>query len=94
MCVVARLRGSVAEAGTKQVALRIIDADGADVVPPLEQQVPFVVRPGTVEGSMALTFNLVGIQFPKYGPYGIHLLVNGNEVVHLSFNVAKPPTTA
>ena len=42
---------------------------------------------------MILTFNLLGIQFMKYGPYGIHILVNGNEVTHLSFTVAKPPQT-
>lgn len=94
MTIVARLRGSVAEAGTKQVALRLIDADGTDVVPAIEDQVPLIVRPGSLEGAMILTFSLVGVQFSKYGPYGIHLLVNGNEVAHLSFTVAKPPMTA
>ena len=94
MSVVARLRGSIAEAGTKQVMLRLIDADGTDVIPPLEEQVPLAVPTGALEGVMALTFNLVGIQFAKYGPYGIHILVNGNEVAHLSFSVSKPPMTA
>jgi len=93
MCIVARLRGSVAEAGTKDVALRLIDADGSDVIPPLEQQLPFSVRPGLVEGGMNLIFNLTGLPLPKYGAYSIHVLVNGNELQRLSFSVVRPPTT-
>ena len=94
MSVVARLRGSIAENGTKTVVLRLIDADGVDVIPLLEQPLPFEVKAPAVEAGASLVFNLIGLQFSKYGSYAFHLLLNGNEVTRVPFSVSKPPTTA
>ena len=38
ICFVARLRGTAAEAGTKDVSIRILDPDGGDVIPAMDQQ--------------------------------------------------------
>ncbi len=94
MSFVARVRGTIAEVGTKSVVLRLIDADGHDVIPPLEQQVPFDVRPPQLEGRINLVIMLGGLQFKKYGAYAFHLVVQGNDMGSTRFHVMEPPTTA
>jgi hypothetical protein len=94
MCFVAALHGSVAESGTKQIELRLIDADGENVIPPIETQLPFEVRPPRLEAIMNLVVQLAGIQLPKPGGYAIHLLAQGHEMTSVSFRVAESPTTA
>jgi len=94
MCFVAGLRGTLAEAGTKTISLRLIDADGEDVIPPMQHQMAFDIKPPLLEGNIHIVMNLVNIQFKKYGPYAIHLLVQGNEMGSVSFNVSEIPTTA
>ena len=94
MCFVAVVRGTIAEVGTKSVSVRLIDADGEDVIPPLQHQVSFEVKAPLLEGDIQLVMNLVNLQFKKYGPYAIHLVVQGHEMASVSFNVSEPPTTA
>jgi hypothetical protein len=94
MGFVAGLRGSLAEAGTKTVMLRLIDADGEDVIPPMENQVAFDLRPPLLEGNLRIVLNLVNVQFKKYGPYAIHLVLQGNEMASVTFNISEMPTTA
>ena len=90
---VASLHGTIAEAGTKRVELRLIDADGADVMPRLEASLEFAVNAPATEGRMNLIFNLNGIEFPRYGQYAFHLVVQGNEMAQERFNVREPPAT-
>lgn len=93
MCFVASLRGTIAESGTKDIKLRIIDADGDDVLPVYQQQVPFDVKPPLLAGNIDIVIALGGLEFTKYGPYAFHLVVQGNEMVTLPFNVIEPPKT-
>ena len=94
MCLVAKIRGSMAENGTKDISLHVIDADGEHVIPPMERQLPFEVKPPKVTGYMQLVMSLAGLKFPKYGSYDIRLAVQGNEMVTVTFYVAEPPTTS
>lgn len=94
MGFVATLRGTIAEAGTKELTLRIIDADGADVIPPMQNQVPFEVKPPQLYGSLQVVIQLTGLVFQKYGSYAIHMLVQGEEKVNLPFNVSPIPSTS
>lgn len=94
MCFVASLHGSVAESGTKQIELRLIDADGENVIPPIEAQLPFEVQPPRLEGTINLVVQLAGIQLPKLGAYAIHMLSQGHEMTSVSFRVVSAPTTA
>ena len=57
MAFVASLLGTLAEAGTKKVEVRIIDADGANVIPPLEADLDFAVHEPALEGTLNLVFN-------------------------------------
>jgi hypothetical protein len=94
MCFVAGLRGSIAEVGTKTVSLRLIDADGEDVVPPINHQLSFEVKQPQLEGDIRIVLNFANVQFKKYGPYAIHLVVQGHEMGSVSFHVSEIPGTA
>ena len=93
MTFVAKLRGSLAEAGVKDMSLRIIDADVEDVIPPVEQQINFEVKPGQLSAAATILVNMYGLQFKKFGQYAIHLVVQGVEMKVVHFTVATPPTT-
>ena len=93
LAFVARLRGTAAERGTKDVSISLLDADGSDVIPPMNQSLLFDVKPMTLGGNLNLVVQLAGLQFKKYGPYAIHLVVQGNQMASVGFSVTKPPTT-
>jgi len=94
MCLVAKLKGSIAENGTKDISLHVIDADGEHVIPPIERQMPFEIKPPRITGHMQLVMVLAGLKFRKYGSYDIRLVVQGNEMKTVTFNVVEPPTTS
>ena len=88
MGVVARLRGSVAESGAKDVSVRLIDADGQDVIPAIHQQLKF--EPRGMEGHVNLVVQLTNVQFKSYGGYAVYVTVGGEQKARLSFNVSEP----
>ena len=88
MGIVARLRGSVAEAGTKDVSVRLIDADGRNVIPAIHQQLKF--EPRGMEGHVNLVVQLTNVQFQSYGAYAAYVTVGGEQKSRLSFTVAEP----
>ncbi len=93
MHVVAQLRASVAEEGTKQLTLRFLDADGADVIPAFSADIE--VRspvPGS-EATARFNCGLPNVTFEKYGDYAIHILIDGNEMQRIPFAVVSPPST-
>ena len=94
ICFVASLAGTIAEAGTKEAEFRLIDADGADVIPPLTADLEFAVQEPALEGRLNIVFNLNRIKFPKYGQYAFHLVVQGNEIVRAPFSVTEVTPTA
>jgi hypothetical protein len=87
MAVVARLRGTIAEKGTKDIVIRLIDADGQDVIPPIQQQVEF--NPNGLEGHVAVVVQLSSVPFNTYGSYAVHLLVHGEQKARLPFVVVE-----
>ena len=91
---VASLNGTIAEAGTKKVEIRLIDADGTDVIPPLTPDLVFAVQEPALEGRVNIILTLNGISFPKYGLYAFHLVVQGNEIVRVPFSVIEVTPTA
>lgn len=93
MSFVARLKGTAAEKGSKETIIRLLDADGEDVVPPMQQQLGFEVQPPKLFGYLNIVVQLGGLQFKKYGSYAIHLVVQGNEMASVVFDVGLPPST-
>jgi hypothetical protein len=90
MGIVVRLRGSVAESGMKDVSVRLIDADGQDVITAIHQQVNF--EPRGMEGHVNLVVQLTNVQFNAYGSYAAYVTVGGEQKARLSFAVTEPRT--
>ena len=93
MTFVAGLQGTIAESGKKSVKLSLIDADGADIIPPLEAEVELRVREPAIEGRLNIVLNLNGLQFPQFGQYAFHLVIQGNELARVPFSVVEAAPT-
>ena len=93
MSIVAGFEFHVSELGQKAVQVRMIDADGADVSPPLNATFE-VKQPesGTVS-RQNIILNMQGLRFDKYGDYSVHVTVDGEERARLVFAIERPPTT-
>ena len=93
--IVAQFRGSVAEAGEKNVTMRLIDADGADVLPELNVSIRLRQPPqGSTESTARLALRLNSVVFNKFSEYSVHVLVGGNELIRIPIRVAEAPADA
>jgi len=70
---------------------RVLDADGQDVIPPVQQQMQFNVQSPALFGYLNVVIQLGGLELRSYGAYAIHLLLSGNELARVAFQVAQPP---
>jgi hypothetical protein len=78
LCVAAKLRFDDTEAGPKRVRFTLTDADGRDLLPPIEM--PIVAPASPAEGATSvvnLVLNLGGIKFERLGEHSLDLSVNG-----------------
>lgn len=91
LTVVAQLRYSVAEAGTKALAIRAVDADGGNIVTPIDRQLEFPVPPAGPTNSARLIIALNSVRFERYGDYAVHIAIGGTEIASLPLNVVAPP---
>ena len=86
------LRFSRLEAGQKRIRMHLQDADGKDVVPPLNVTIEVREPAPTYTHSthrIALGFQMV--RFSAYGDYQITFLVDEMEATTLPLKVAPPP---
>lgn len=92
MYAVIGLRFSSVEVGQKQVGLRLIDADGTNIVPPLDVAI-HVERPleGYTYRGARIALGIHGMRFPQYGDYSVRWLLNGQEIANAPLRVAPPP---
>ncbi|MEZ4554779.1 MAG: hypothetical protein AB7L91_08145 [Dehalococcoidia bacterium] len=93
LTVVLQLRYSVAEAGDKALSVRLIDADGRNVVNPVDHTVPFPSPEGARTNTARLIVAFAGVQFAAFGDYAVHVTVNGGEIASLPLSLvpAAPP---
>jgi len=92
--VVVQLRFGVTEVGTKDVAIHLIDADGNDVMPPINGQLQVNPPPlGMLENTARLTMDFGNIEFRNYGNYSVRVSIDRQEVVSIPLRVAEPPRT-
>jgi hypothetical protein len=92
LTVVAQLRYSVAEGGTKALAIRAVDADGHNIVPPIDRDLDFPEPSGGPTSSARLIIALNSIRFDSYGDYSVHVAINGSEIARLPLTVVTPPS--
>ncbi|MSQ05915.1 MAG: hypothetical protein EXR54_03025 [Dehalococcoidia bacterium] len=87
------LRFSIVEVGPKKIGVRIIDADGNNVVPPLDTGTNVDnPPPGYNYRNVRIALGLHGLVFAHYGDYSVSFLVEGQEAARIPFKVAEPPS--
>ncbi len=91
--LVVQMRASIVEAGQKDIAVRLIDGDGSNVIEPLTGQFVIPMTEGRLESIGRIALGLQNLQFQRLGPHSIHVLVQGEEKVRIPFTVAIPPST-
>ena len=89
--LVVQLRGNVTEAGSKKVKLTMIDADGNELMHPQEGELALARPEAGTEALARMNFVLRNIRFPHYGPYSLHVGVDGHDMHEARLNVVKPP---
>ena len=92
--LVVQLRASITEAGQKEMEVRLIDADGKDVIPPISGSFE-VPRPSAgTEAIARLAVLFQSVTFSNYGSYSVRLVIQGTEMVRIPLRVSPPPQTA
>ena len=92
--LVIQLRANVVEAGEKNLEVRLIDEDGKDILPTLRGK--FIIHKpvsGTESiGRIAMEFN--NVEFPRYGSYSLHAVIEGHEMMRVPLKISPPLQTA
>ena len=91
LAAVVQVRYAVAEMGTKALAIRVVDADGGNVIAPIDSQVNFPLPQGVPAGTMRVIIALNSLTFPRYGDYAIQIALDGHDVASLRLVVTPPP---
>jgi len=90
--LVIQMRATVVEAGDKNFEVDLIDEDGKQVIPPLKGKIT-IPRPASgTESTGRIAMRFDNVEFPRYGAYSIHALVEGHEMTRIPLNVRRPPS--
>jgi len=88
---VIQLRANVVEAGDKNLEVHLIDEDGMNIIPVLKGKFT-IPRPDTGTESIGrISLALRNVEFPKYGSYSLHAVVEGHEIFDVPLKISPPP---
>ncbi|MCY3692148.1 MAG: hypothetical protein OXI54_06105 [Chloroflexota bacterium] len=80
---------SAAEAGEKRMAIRLLDPDARDTIPPIEQGITFSPREGVVDAKARIIVEVNSVTFNTAGPHAFHVVIDGSEMARLPLNVSQ-----
>ncbi len=86
--VVCVVRYSAVETGDKRMAIRLLDPDAQDAMPPVEQVISFPSRAGIVDANARIIAEVNSLTFHQAGPHAFHVAIDGNEMARLPLNVS------
>ena len=87
--LVAQFRYWASEAGTRAMAVRLIDADGHSLSA-AEGQIAFGDPGDSPTGVARVLLTLAALPFERYGDYAIHIAIADGEPVRLPLRVMAP----
>lgn len=85
--LVAQIGFNADEAGTKQLAVRLIDADGGNVIAPVDGQLVFNAPEGALSPVAQVLLEFSMVTFPKFGVYSVDLSIDGQSIASLPLEV-------
>ncbi len=81
LCVAAKLRFHDSEAGPKTVRFTLSDADGRDVLQPIEMKISAPAPPSDHATTVVnLVMNIGGIKFERLGEHALDLTLDGAHI--------------
>lgn len=89
--IAARIRFSKIEQGQHQIKINVIDQDGRDIVPRLEDKISVKVADNVDSSVVNLILNLQRLKLDDFGEYRIDLAIDNRLEGSLPFNVRKVP---
>lgn len=95
LCVAAKLRFDDTEAGPKKVRFTLADADGRDVLQPLDM--PIAAPPAAAETSFSIVnivMNISAVRFDRYGEHSLDLAIDGVHVASAPLFIRPAPNPA
>lgn len=75
-CIATRLRFSEKETGDHTFKLRLINAEGKELIPPIEGNINVPIPPNGQYGVINIVGNLNNLSFEKAGRYSFELYVD------------------
>jgi hypothetical protein len=92
--LVVQMRATVVEAGEKNFEVHLIDDDGKEIMPALKGQFNIPRPPSGTESTGRLAMRFDGVEFPRYGNYSIHMVLEGHEMSRIPLRVAQAPVSS
>ena len=91
--LVLQLRANVVEVGEKTLYVGLIDEDGKDIIANVSGKFSIPKPIGGTESIGRIAMQFHNVEFPKYGSYSLHAVVEGLEMVRIPLKVSPPPQT-
>ena len=88
MTLAARIRYSSAEAGDKELSVRMVDADGKNVIPPIDRGLSLGAPEG-LTGTAQIVIQLLGVRFEAFGQYAVQLAIGGQSIANINLSVIE-----
>lgn len=85
--LVAQIGFDADEAGAKALAIRVIDADGGNIIPPVDGQIEFTAPEGALSPVAQVVLELNMVTFPRFGVYSVELALDGQSIASLPIEV-------
>lgn len=90
--LVMQIRANSLEIGEKEVEVNLIDDDGKSIIPPLKGKINMVKPASGTETISRLALQFQNVEFPRYGTYSLHTIVDGHEMVRVPIKISQPPS--
>jgi len=92
--LVIQMRATIVEPGEKNFEIHLIDDDGHEIVPALKSKLNIPRPPAGTESTGRIAMRFDGVEFPRYGSYAIHVVIEGHEMARIPLRVSQAPPAA
>lgn len=84
MALAMRIHAEPGEGATHDVTVRLVDPDGAEVLPELKASVQFKEHGPGEGGDVQIVMHAPGVVFKKLGPHAFDVFIDGSHLTSLS----------
>lgn len=89
--LVFQLRSNTVEAGEKNLRVSLIDEDGKNVIPDITGKFIIQKPKEGIESKARIALQFGNVEFPRYGAYAVHAVIEGHDMISIPLRVAPPP---